>query len=433
MKRKIRILNLIGSLCVAGCILFGIPVALPKIFGLGVYGIETGSMEPKYPVGSLIYVKQVDPAEIKEQDVITFLQGTDTDLVLTHRVTKVDRHEELFTTKGDANAVEDATKVPFSNVKGKVAVCVPKLGALAFFFQSQTGVCILAGLFLFAVVCYLAVYLFEIPEKKEGEEKKGKEKEPDGKVSIPLLVVGAGLILFAGIKMGQSFWSYHAGSDSYDTIRENYVQTVAENEKKQKKTEKKGKESWKTVDIDFEGLKKVNPEVAGWIMIDGLDISYPILHTTDDKKYLKTTFEGEENPCGAIFLETANATDLSDTYSIIYGHNMKDKSMFGKLKYLKTEDDTWKQNRFFTIYTPKRAIRYAVFAFCDVPVTSEIYTIGFEADPVFEAFLQARLEESYQDMGVKVTKEDQVVTLSTCSTEGNRFVVLGKKIDELCK
>ncbi len=91
--------------------------------------------------------------------------------------------------------------------------------------------------------------------------------------------------------------------------------------------------------VDFESLKAINPDVKGWLYIEALDISYPVVQGPDNDTYLHTTYEGTSrtNFAGSIFLDYQNQDDFSDGNTIVYGHNMKNLSMFGKLKQMKEQ------------------------------------------------------------------------------------------------
>ena len=88
--------------------------------------------------------------------------------------------------------------------------------------------------------------------------------------------------------------------------------------------------------LDIPALQEVNSEVIGWIYIPDTEISYPLLHTQDNETYLHAAWDGTENVAGSIFLETQCSTDLTDFNTIIYGHNMRNGSMFGALKGITT-------------------------------------------------------------------------------------------------
>lgn len=180
--------------------------------------------------------------------------------------------------------------------------------------------------------------------------------------------------------------------------------------------------------IDLASLLEINSECIGWIEIPGTDISYPMVHTTDNEYYLTHTFRREENKAGSIFLETANNADFSDLHTIIHGHNMKNGSMFAGLKNYKKESYYEKHPHIF-IDLADGSHCYQIFSCHQAPSTDITYTIGYSADDTYATFLNALKESSLYDTGVDVTTSDHVITLSTCTNSGkDRFVVHAKKL-----
>lgn len=105
-----------------------------------------------------------------------------------------------------------------------------------------------------------------------------------------------------------------------------------------RKLEKGGDEnSDAATTIEFGELQKINPDIVAWIRIDGLGIDYPVVQGEDNEHYLYYTFRGEANVAGSIFLDYRNKADFSDSKIILYGHNMKNGSMFGSLKKYQDE------------------------------------------------------------------------------------------------
>lgn len=140
-----------------------------RIVGFTPYAVLSGSMEPAFHVGSLIYVKSVDPEDIKVGDAITFrLSGEDT--AATHRVIEIDRENQCFYTKGDANESPDASPVPYSSVLGRAVFTVPKLGLFSSWLSSAQGkYAAISGVGLLLLLIILPEILF-----KDG---KGKTKQ----------------------------------------------------------------------------------------------------------------------------------------------------------------------------------------------------------------------------------------------------------------
>lgn len=240
-----------------------------------------------------------------------------------------------------------------------------------------------------------------------------------------LLAIGTAMILVSLALLASTLWDYKKAENTYDELNENYVSVKVPEEKE-------NDDNWWYEDVDIElfELVQVNQDIIGWIRFDNIEVlSYPILYSGDDETYLRTDIYGNSSTAGSIFMEGLCNPDFEDCHTILYGHNMKNLSMFGSLKKYKTED-FYGDNQYFTIYTETTAYRYRIFAYRDVPETDAVYTVGFAPNDEFAEFINEMIRNSYEDTGVDVTKDDKVMTLSTCSTEGNRFVVHALRVDE---
>ena len=175
MNRKIKkIWNWFTSILVGVVVILALLLVGARLVGLQVFTVLSGSMEPTYHVGSLIYVKKVDPFTLESGDVITFMLDEET--VATHRIVEVVPDEEdasviRFRTKGDANDAEDGSLVHYKNVVGTPVFTIPKLGYLANYIQHPPGtyVAISAG-----AILLLLVFLPDLFSSDEKEEKKKK-------------------------------------------------------------------------------------------------------------------------------------------------------------------------------------------------------------------------------------------------------------------
>lgn len=145
-----------------------------RLFGLQVYAVLSGSMEPTYHVGSVIYVEPVDPSEIQVGDPITFVMNEEL-TVATHRVVRIDAENSHFYTKGDANDAPDAAPVHFNNLLGKPVFTIPYLGYISSYVQSPPGIYIAVG------VGVLLLALAFLPDMLDGGKKKksGKSEKSD--------------------------------------------------------------------------------------------------------------------------------------------------------------------------------------------------------------------------------------------------------------
>lgn len=170
-SRSKKILNSLTTIIVVMFVILAIMLVGVRLFGLQVYSVLSGSMEPEYPVGSLIYVKAVDYKELKVGDPITFLLDEDT--VVTHRIIEVLVDEEdpntiRYFTQGDANDVPDGASVHYKNIVGKPVFSIPYLGYVSNYIQNPPGmyVAIAAG-----AILILLVFLPDLFE----DEKKNKK------------------------------------------------------------------------------------------------------------------------------------------------------------------------------------------------------------------------------------------------------------------
>ena len=153
-------------------VIFAVLLVGARLFGIQVYSVISGSMEPEYPVGSLIYVKKVDPSEIKVDDVITYVLPSETPS--THRVVRIDEEKQLFYTKGDANKTEDGAPVHFKNLIGTPVFKIPYLGYVAYYIQHPPGmyIAIAAG-----AVLLILVFLPDLFKKDEKKDKQFPETD----------------------------------------------------------------------------------------------------------------------------------------------------------------------------------------------------------------------------------------------------------------
>lgn len=436
MKWKIKlagILNGIGIVAMLVCILVCIPFTIPKIFGLQIYSVVSGSMEPEYPVGSVVYVGEKEPEEVKEGDVITYHLGSDTTMVMTHRVVEVNKVAETFVTKGDANTAVDTEEVTFKRVIGAPVLCVPQIAVIADFINSFQGKIIIGAVFLGVIFLWIIAGALKKEKLTENKLESTRPKKGFGKGNIILLMVGILLIVVVLLIFFRAFLGYRKTEEIYGALSQTYVEiqqpeTIKNDDAIQQDTE--NGDWWYTqVQVDFKQLQAVNSEVVGWIRFDNNEmINYPILYGGDNEKYLRKDLYGNSLNAGSIFIEAANNPNFTDYHTIIYGHNMKNQSMFGSLKKYR-EPEYYTGNEFFTIYTADGACRYQIFACQDVSETDPVYTVGYEPGEAYQEFLNQIMNRTELATGVEVTTEDKIVSLSTCATTGNRFLVHAVLID----
>lgn len=251
-----------------------------------------------------------------------------------------------------------------------------------------------------------------------------EKKKVVGKIiSSIILVIAIGVFLFSAYKLYEIFAEYNKGVSEYKNIQEVVIQEEPKTEEEERPT----------FVVDFETLKEINPDTVAWIRFDEpSQISYPVVRGLDNNKYLKTTFEGNRNAAGTLFVDVQNAGDFTDKNTFIYGHNMKNGSMFGQLRKYKAKDFC-DANPFFYIYTPDgEETTYQIFAVSIVKDTSRSYQKYYANDEDFLDYITFIREGALYATDVEVAADSNIVSLSTCTNvrDDERLLVHGVKIVE---
>lgn len=198
--------------------------------------------------------------------------------------------------------------------------------------------------------------------------------------------------------------------------------------KKSEKTYEKLQEI-KMSNHDFtKELLKINSDYKGWIKISNTNIDYPVVQGSDNKFYLNHDFNKKESDCGAIFLDYKNDID-KDKNIIIYGHNMKNKTMFQSLMKFK-DKDFWDQNNKIILYIDNFIYEYEVFSVYLEDSKDINLNINFKSNDEFIKYIKDIKEKSIYNKNLDMKKIDKLITLSTCSYEkaDNRMIIHGNLI-----
>ena len=180
--------------------------------------------------------------------------------------------------------------------------------------------------------------------------------------------------------------------------------------------------------IDFAALKAINPDVVAWIKIYGIDVEYPVVKGNDNEFYLNHNLKKEKNSGGWLFADYTNKFDGYDKNIVIYGHNMKDGSMFGKLKkvlWKEWQDDEKNLKIIFIDETGTNI--YEVFSTYSYKAEDYYITTSFESDAAYSSFLKTIKSRSNHNYGIKLSTDDTILTLSSCLND-NRVVLHARKI-----
>lgn len=252
-----------------------------------------------------------------------------------------------------------------------------------------------------------------------GQRKKGKRM-----ISNIVLVLAIGVFVFSGYQLIKIFLEYHRGESEYENIQEIVIQEKPVSGETEEET---------VFSVDFAKLKEINADTAAWLRFDEpSQISYPVVKGSDNSKYLHITFEGKKNAAGTLFMDFENELDFSDRNTFIYGHNMKNGSMFGQLRKYKSKE-FWEANPYFYIYTPDgKETTYQIFSVSIVKDTSESYQKWYVDDKAFSDYVKFVRDQSLYTTDVEVKADAHIVSLSTCTNvrDDERLLVQGVKIGE---
>lgn len=253
-------------------------------------------------------------------------------------------------------------------------------------------------------------------------------------------VAALSMILFAGFRFYE-YW--HESKVNRDATAELVREAVEEKPRSEMsgaflsaETEQAAEEEYHvkmqpSVTVDVAKLQREHPDIVGWIRSEDTTINYPVVQGQDNDYYLHRLPDGRQNSGGTIFMDFRNSDDFSDWNTIIYGHNMKNGSMFGTLTDYNSQEYFEKHPVMF-LFTTDGTYRIELLAGCLVPADSELYTVP-ESEEGRDMVIQAAMKRSTFRSVAKPESGERIVTLSTCSYEYEdaRYVLIGclRKID----
>lgn len=239
------------------------------------------------------------------------------------------------------------------------------------------------------------------------------------KTNIPIIILMIFFIIllfFSGTKI--VIW--YMNNQNNKKISDEIAEFVTVDETKEDNEEK--------YVVDFEKLKEKNSDIVAWLKVNGTNIETTVVKTTNNDYYLTHNFNKEYNSAGWIFADYKNKVDGTDKNLVIYGHNMRDDSMFGSLKWVINED--WynnEDNKYITLITENETQVYEVFSVYQIEKEDYYIQTSFDTEIEFNTFVETIKKRSKKDFNVDVNKEDTVLTLSTCANNNKYRVVLHAK------
>ena len=189
---------------------------------------------------------------------------------------------------------------------------------------------------------------------------------------------------------------------------------------------KDGETEYAPITLDFDALRAENPDIIAWVYCPDTEVNYPVVQSSDNKYYLRRGVDGSSRTAGSIFADFRNAADLSDENNILYGHNMKDGSMFAAITRY-AEQSYYDDHPVWYILTPEKDYKVTLFAGFVTDTSSPVYATArrttADGTPVME---QAWADSNFRG-GAPPAEGENTVTFSTCSYEftNARYVLIG--------
>lgn len=183
------------------------------------------------------------------------------------------------------------------------------------------------------------------------------------------------------------------------------------------------------LNVDFNTLKKINPDVVGWLKVENTNVNYPIVQANDNAYYLTHDFKRNKNSAGWIFLDYRNDLNNLRKNSIIYGHNMLNKTMFGSIPD-NVLSNSWlsnPNNHLIKLSTPNSNMIWKIFSVYTIePESYYIKTLFNNIE--YQQFIDTIKARSIYDFNEELTINDKILTLSTCDNTGKKRVVIHAKL-----
>ncbi len=250
----------------------------------------------------------------------------------------------------------------------------------------------------------------------------------NGKVRFVLVLICIGVIIYESIGLYKDNKEYEVAETEYEALINTSV-TIEEPEDVQPDA------SFPPLHVRYGQLKAINDDFTAWLYFPYFSISYPVVHEKEIDEYLNTTFDGTRNIAGCLFTDILSTEDFSGMHDIIFGHNMRNGSMFGKLKKLSQSDDRTllQDDPYIYVYTEKEVYQYEIFAYYVTTVGSDAYSVVTN-DSEYDVFLDYISSNNLYNAPdhLDFSNHPSILTLSTCSGKsgsGRRFVIHAAKIN----
>lgn len=273
------------------------------------------------------------------------------------------------------------------------------------------------------------------------KRRKERRKKTDRRI-IDYIMIIAGILLLIGCiaYLAHYYWMQYQNKKLYEEMQEAKAVAVVETEEvTEYSTEEETKSSLVYCDAvyDFEELQETNEEIYAWITVPGTQVDYPVLQTDTDNYYLDYNLDHTKGYPGCIYTNRCNTLDFSDQITVLYGHNMKNGSMFGSLHEFEDES-FFEENQQIFVYTPDRRLTYEIYGaikYSNVYIPAYYDVTTMEGKEQFLSDIDNYVGKdavTHVREDMTMAEEDKLIVLSTCVNGDHdyRYVVVGRLAEE---
>ena len=245
-----------------------------------------------------------------------------------------------------------------------------------------------------------------------------------------LIILLLGVFLYSSYELFSYFYQSHKEKSTYDQIRELYLGQLKNEDLKESNTDSSASTPDESGIMDrYTPLLEINSDLVGWVSVPGTVIDYPVVQADDNDFYLRRDIHKQAANSGSIFMDYRSDAQCQGRHTILYGHHMRNGSMFKELEKYKREE-FFQQNPIIRFDTLSTEIEWEVFSVY-VTDTSFPYTqVSFASHEEYRDFLKRIQDRSIFQKDIELTEQDQLLTLSTCTYEYDdaRFVVHARRL-----
>ena len=258
----------------------------------------------------------------------------------------------------------------------------------------------------------------------------------DSKVRWIIVGLASAGVLISLILIGKTTYEYMKADEEYSSLEEYVTSDVSSDIEVRDEADKEEEREFKNnpdrgdfpdMEVDYEGLKKKNRDYIGWLYVGSVGISYPVVQGADNDYYLHNTFEGQPNFAGCVFMDCMDKADLTMYNTFLYGHAMKNGSMFGNLRKLRKDPSLAKNDPYIYMFMKDGIYRYQMYSYYIDKKDSSMYNSA-QNTKEYRQYIRNALDYSMAECEAKPSEEETSITLVTCTGAGSqkqRFFVHG--------